>query len=63
MNKLKACNLEGNLLTCSMVQERFNLGRQTVMQIAKNNGCILKFGKAVRIDAEAFEKALESYRV
>lgn len=63
MNKMENKNLNGKLLTYGMAQERFNLGRQTVMQIAKENGCIFKIGKTVRIDAEAFEKALEMYRI
>ena len=63
MRKLNSSNLDGNLLTYDMAQEKYNLGRQTIINVAKKNGCILRFGKSVRIDADAFEKALESYRV
>ena len=63
MNALSTKNRNGYLLTVPLTMERYNLGRATVMQIATDNDCILKFGKSVRIDWKAFEKALELYRV
>lgn len=63
MNKMESHNIGGKLLTYQLAQDRFNLGRGTITKIAKENNCFLKIGKSIRIDADAFEKALEAYRI
>lgn len=63
MNKRKNNNLNAQLLTYQQVAEKSNLGVNTVMNISRESGAIIKIGKIARVDWGVFYKyILDNYR-
>lgn len=61
MNKAKYSDVVVKLATVPQAMERYKLGRNTIMGLAENNEAIRRFGRAVRIDVEVLDKAIEQY--
>ena len=47
--------------TIEQAKERYKLSRGLIMQIANDNDCVRRIGRAVRIDIQKLDKALEDY--
>ncbi len=54
MNARIANNMLGNLITVQQTCELSNLGRTTVLRLAKESGSMRKIGRCVRIEREEF---------
>mgnify|MGYP001119848421 FL=1 len=61
MNKAKYSDRVVKLATVPQAMERYKLGRNSIMELAKNNEAIRRFGRSVRIDVEVLDKAIEQY--
>lgn len=61
MNKANYSDALTKLATVEQAKERYKIGRTKLMQIAEDNGAVRRFGRIVRIDIEAFDKAIENY--
>lgn len=49
------------LATIPEAQERYRLGRKSVLDVATEVGAIVRIGRIIRIDIPAMDKALENY--
>lgn len=47
--------------TVEEAKERYRLGRNKLMEIAENENAIRRFGRSVRIDIPAMDKAINNY--
>lgn len=64
MNKLKNCDLNGELLTYKQTAEKSNIGVNTVMKLAAESGALVKIGRIARVDWNIFYNYIISkYRV
>ncbi len=61
MNKAKYSDVIVKLATVSQAMERYKLGRNSIMELAENNEAVRRFGRAVRIDVQVLDKAIEQY--
>lgn len=61
MNKAKYQNDAKKLATVNEARERYRLGRTKLMQIATDNNAVRRFGRSVRIDVPAMDKAIANY--
>ena len=61
MYKSSFSNNITKLATVPQAIERYKLSRNTLMNIAENNFAIRRFGRAVRIDIQVMDKAIENY--
>lgn len=52
----------GRLATISQAKERYKLGRAKIMEVAQQSDAIRRFGRAVRIDIEVMDKAIDAKR-
>lgn len=59
MHARKVNNLLGKLVTVGQICGDSNLGRTTVMRIAKESGSLRKIGRNVRIDRKQFFDFIE----
>lgn len=59
MNKPSYTNKPGKLATVEMAIERYKLGRTTLMQLATAEGAVRRIGRAVRIDIETLDRAID----
>lgn len=61
---MKKSNFSDNvtkLATVPQAVERYKLSRNTLMRIADNENAVRRFGRAVRIDVQIMDKAIENY--
>lgn len=49
------------LATVPQACQRYKLSRNTLIAIAENEGCVRRFGRAVRLDIPALDQAIEKY--
>ena len=49
------------LATVPQAVERYKLSRNTLMQIAERENAVRRFGRSVRIDVPAMDKAINNY--
>lgn len=59
MNARRINNKLAKLVTVQQICEDSNLGRTTVMRLAKESGSLRKIGRNVRIDREQFFDFIE----
>lgn len=62
MNKATRHEITNNtmLITYEQARERYNLGRNVVMKLAKESGALVKIGKAARVDVETMDNYIKS---
>lgn len=61
MNKAKYSYEIIKFATVNQAIERYKLGRTVLVDFAKKNGCIIKIGRAVRIDVPKLDEVLEKH--
>ena len=61
MNKASYSNNVSKLATVEQAKERYKLSRNLLIKIAEDNNAIRRFGRAVRIDVPAMDKAIGNY--
>lgn len=61
MHKSNFSNELTKLATVPQAVERYKLSRNTLVKFAEDNGAIRRFGRAVRIDIQILDKAIENY--
>lgn len=61
MNKHSYSNNVSKLATVEQAKDRYKLSRNLLMQIAEDNGAVRRFGRSVRIDIPAMDKAINNY--
>lgn len=61
MNQAKYEKVVTKLATVDEARERYRLGRNLLMKIAEDNNAVRRFGKTVRIDVPAMDKAIGNY--
>lgn len=61
MNKSKYQRNITKLATINEARERYRLGRNSIMKIAEENDAVRRFGRAVRIDIQIMDKAVNNY--
>ena len=61
MNKSKYSDEITKLCTVKQGCERYKLGRNKLMEIAENENAVRRFGRSVRIDVPAMDKAINNY--
>lgn len=60
MSKLKQLDNTLKLVTVNQACERYQFSRNTLMRVADDLGAIKRFGRTVRIDVQAMDKAIEA---
>lgn len=61
MNKSNFSNNVTKLATVPQAVERYKLSRNTLMRIADDEKAVRRFGRAVRIDVQIMDKAINNY--
>lgn len=61
MNKPEYSNTITKLATIPQAVERYKLGRTKLMEIAESENAVRRFGRSVRIDIPAMDKAINNY--
>lgn len=61
MNKPEYSDKITKLATIQQAVERYKLGRTKLMEIAENENAVRRFGRSVRIDVPAMDKAISNY--
>lgn len=61
MNKSNFSNNVTKLATVPQAVERYKLSRNTLMRIADDENAVRRFGRAVRIDVQIMDKAINNY--
>ena len=61
MNKSNFSNNVTKLATVPQAVERYKLSRNTLMRIADDENAVRRFGRAVRIDIQIMDKAINNY--
>ena len=61
MKQAQYSNEITKLATVKQAVERYKLGKTKLMEVAEESKAIRRFGKAVRIDIEVMDKAIENY--
>lgn len=54
MKELKNRDEDGRLLTYEQTAKRSNLGRCTIMRLAREAGALVKIGRTARVDWDTF---------
>lgn len=62
MQKASYSNEIGRLATIPQAKERYKLGRAKIMEVAQQSDAIRRFGRAVRIDIEVMDQAIDAQR-
>lgn len=62
MNKAKYSDSIVKLATVTQAIERYKLGRNSLIRLATDEGAIRHFGRAVRIDVQVLDRAIEQYQ-
>ena len=63
MRALKTKNEEAVLITYKQACERYSLGMNTVMKLARTGECLIKIGKSARITAMKMDDFIKSFSV
>ena len=61
MNKSNFSNNVTKLATVPQAVDRYKLSRNTLMRIAYDENAVRRFGRAVRIDVQIMDKAINNY--
>lgn len=61
MNKPEYSNTITKLATIPQAVERYKLGRTKLMEIAESENAVRRFGRSVRIDIPAMDRAINNY--
>ena len=61
MNKANFSNTITKLATVPQAVERYKLSRNTLMRIAGQENAVRRFGRAVRIDVQVLDRAINNY--
>lgn len=61
MNKPEYSNTITKLATIPQAVERYKLGRTKLIEIAEKENAVRRFGRSVRIDIPAMDKAINNY--
>ena len=61
MNKSNFSNNVTKLATVPQAVERYKLSRNTLMRIADEENAVRRFGRAVRIDVQIMDTAINNY--
>lgn len=61
MRKASYTNNVSKLATVEQAKERYKMSRNLLMQIATDNNAVHRFGRSVRIDVPAMDKAIANY--
>jgi hypothetical protein len=61
MNQAKYQKAVFKLATVNEARERYRLSRNLLMEVAEINNAVRRFGRAVRIDIEVMDRAIENY--
>lgn len=61
MNKSNFSNNVTKLATVPQAVERYKLSRNTLMRIADDEKAVRRFGRAVRIDIQIMDDAINNY--
>lgn len=62
MNRANFSGEVTKLATVKQATERYKLGRTSLMKLAENENAIRHFGRAVRIDVQVLDRAIEQYQ-
>ena len=62
MQALKTNN-KGILITYKQACERYNLGMNTVMKLARQGEALVKIGKSARVDVEKMDSFVLSFKL
>ena len=60
MNKPEYSDTITKLATVQQAVERYKLGRTKLMEIAENENAVRRFGRSVRIDVPAMDRAINN---
>ena len=55
MNKPQYLNDEAPFITVEMAKSRYNLCKEKIMQLAKESGALIRFGRTVRINVKKLD--------
>ncbi len=61
MNKASYSNNISKLATVEQAKERYKLSRNLLLDVAEKENAVRRFGRAVRIDIPAMDKAINNY--
>ena len=62
MQALQTTTNKGILITYKQACERYNLGMNTVMKLARQGEALVKIGKSARVDVEKMDNFVLSFR-
>lgn len=61
MNKASYSNNISKLATVEQAKERYKLSRNLLLDVAEKENAVRRFGRAVRIDIQIMDKAINNY--
>lgn len=61
MNKASYSNNISKLATVEQAKERYKLSRNLLLDVAEKENAVRRFGRAVRIDIQIMDEAINSY--
>lgn len=61
MNKASYSNNISKLATVEQAKERYKLSRNLLLDVAEKENAVRRFGRAVRIDVQIMDKAINNY--
>lgn len=61
MNKASYSNNISKLATVEQAKERYKLLRNLLLDVAEKENAVRRFGRAVRIDIQIMDKAINNY--
>lgn len=61
MNKSSYSNNISKLATVEQAKERYKLSRNLLLAVAEKENAVRRFGRAVRIDVQTMDKAINNY--
>lgn len=61
MNKASYSNNVSKLATVEQAKERYKLSRNLLIDVAEKENAVRRFGRAVRIDIQIMDKAINNY--
>ena len=53
-------NEEARFITPEMAKSKYNLSRKLIVEIARESGSLIKYGRTVRIDTKKFDEYFTS---
>lgn len=61
MNKASYSNNVSKLATVEQAKERYKLSRNLLLDVAEKENAVRRFGRAVRIDVQIMDRAINNY--